>query len=251
MMFASHIFASSPFKTDTLTHWGSRVRWPHFRMPHFRIPGPIVRISKRRSEKRSEIKQPDIAIAHAEPNVSPLQRPVINTPASGSSGMFSLAAMLAAQTAPERQESQPQEPQLNSAGPERTSCRRRFGLFRRHRCNEKSYRHAKRLPPYLRRFARRLRLGAEQRDQLLVLVNQARILRSEFKQRARGETVQWRNLISTEHFDSAAAMQLLRGHGHWWDEQLTALLAQYAELHASLDIAQRERLLQGLNRFCR
>jgi hypothetical protein len=92
-------------------------------------------------------------------------------------------------------------------------------------------------------------LDAEQRVQLAALANQARQLRQRFKQRARSEAAQWEDLVRAEHFASDKAMVFVRAYGHWWDQQLSELMAQYAQLHDSLDTAQRERLVKGLKRF--
>ena len=105
------------------------------------------------------------------------------------------------------------------------------------------------MPRHLRRVAKRLQLDAQQRQQLVELVGQLRALRGEFVQRGNAETQQWMDLLSSERFDSEAAMHMMRGHGRWWEEKLAELIMQYAALHDSLQAEQRERLIQGLSRM--
>ena len=126
-----------------------------------------------------------------------------------------------------------------------TKPRRRFFWHRRPNHKVTSVK----LPRPFRRLARQLNLDSEQRQLLHDMLAQLTSLRREFAQRRTEEAGRWLSLLGAQQFDSETAMELLRGHSRWLEEKLAELIMQYSALHASLNAAQREYLVQMMSRY--
>ena len=190
-----------------------------------------------------------------------VRTPIVNTPAAAmKQPPFSLQALVSANAAAQMEASTGAATASQNASIDRKesssdetdhSCRRRrWRIFHRRRChNDKP--HTTRLPRYLRRFAKHLKLDAEQRQQLLQLALQTQTLRREFSQRGGAEVDTWVELFRAERFDSEAAAALVHYHSQWWQEKIAELLKQYEALHDGLQADQREQLVRGLQRLFR
>lgn len=251
MILASHRHAAQLLGAGTSVprETGGWLRWPRFKTRWHKAKTATVR------QQATPVAQPTEPVdTSAVPAAQTDYRgPIISMPATSQQSVapFSLSAMLAsaaASAADSGPEADAGSPAADSDN-DRPGCRRRRLRFLHWRKRSSKPPRAERLPRHLRRVAKRLQLDAQQRQQLVELVGQLRALRGEFVQRGNAETQQWMDLLSSERFDSEAAMQLMRGHGRWWEEKLAELIMQYAALHDSLQAEQRERLIQGLSRM--